>query len=84
MLDQDYKIGDHVYVMLRNPHVQGAVNVQEAQVVSKPDAPNELAIFLNEEYFPLRDDLAVFKDYFEAEIAYRDAFGHVENEGYHG
>ncbi|SEO00574.1 transcriptional regulator of the spore photoproduct lyase operon [Amphibacillus marinus] len=84
MINQDYNIGDQVYVMLRNPHVQGAVNVQEAQVVAKPDYPGELALLLNEEYFPLRDDLAVFSDYYEAEIAYRDAFGQSGAEDYHG
>lgn len=84
MLNQQYKIGDKVFVMLRNPHVQGVVNIQEATVVERPDYPGEMAIFLNEEYFPLIDDLAIYTDYFEAKYDYQAAFDDGETEGYYG
>ena len=38
-----YQPGDVVYVIIRNPHVQGAANVQDAAVVTNPEYPGDLA-----------------------------------------
>lgn len=67
--------GDIVYVFYRNPHTQDVANVQEAAVVRNPDNPNELAIFLYETYYPLSDEMAVFKSEEEAMLAYQYYFG---------
>lgn len=80
----DYLPGQVVYVIIRNPHVQGVANVQEAAVVQNPDFPGELALFLYETYYPLSDELAVYPSLDEAEHAYEEAFGSVEVEEYDG
>lgn len=82
--NQQYQPGEIVYVIIRNPHVQGAANVQEAAVVNNPDTPNELALFLYETYYPLTDDVAVYQTEAEAETAYQQAFGHSDVERYYG
>lgn len=56
----DFKLGDIVYVMYRNPHVQSVGQIQEAAVVEDPDRPGELALFLYETYYPLTNELAEF------------------------
>ena len=76
--------GDVVYVIIRNPHAQDVANVQEAAVVHNPDNPEQLALFLYETYYPFTDELAVYATQEEAEIAYQDAFGGTEIEGYFG
>lgn len=77
--------GDIVYVIIRNPHAQDVANVQEAAVVRHPDSPGELALFLYETYYPLTDEMAVYRTENEAEQAYQDAFGSVEaDEQYYG
>ena len=80
----EYQPGQVVYVIIRNPHVQGVANVQEAAVVNDPHSPGQLALFLYETYYPLNDDVAVYASASEAEHAYRDAFGLYEVEGYYG
>lgn len=72
-----YEPGQVVYVIIRNPHVQGVANVQEAAVVQNPHAPGELALFLYETYYPLNEDIAVFASAHEAEQAYQEAFGNA-------
>ncbi|GGM33737.1 transcriptional regulator SplA [Paraliobacillus quinghaiensis] len=79
-----YQPGDVVYVIIRNPHVQGAANVQEAAVVHNPEVPNDLALFLYETYYPLTDEVAVYQTEEEAEQAFQQAFGSPEIEGYYG
>ncbi|MBA2174746.1 transcriptional regulator [Halobacillus locisalis] len=77
-----YRAGDVVYVIYRNPHTYDVANVQEAAVVNNPEEPGELALFLYETYFPLDSDMAVYASQGEAERAYHDAFGGgVESEG---
>ena len=82
-LDQNqYRAGDVVYVIYRNPHTYDVANVQEAAVVNNPEEPGELALFLYETYFPLDSDMAVYASQGEAERAYHDAFGGgAESEG---
>jgi len=79
-----YQPGQIVYVIIRNPHVQGVANVQEAAVVQDPDNTGQLALFLYETYYPLNDDIAVYTSAHEAEQAYHEAFGISEVEGYYG
>ncbi|MFD2706225.1 transcriptional regulator SplA domain-containing protein [Salibacterium lacus] len=76
--------GDIVYVIIRNPHVQGVANVQEAAVVENPEAPGGLALFLYETYYPLNDDIAVYETMQEAERDYAEAFGTPEDTQYYG
>lgn len=77
---EHYQPGQIVYVIIRNPHVQGVANVQEAAVVNDPDHPGQLALFLHDTYYPLSEDIAVFSSASEAEQAYHEAFGFVEEE----
>lgn len=81
-----YQPGQVVYVIVRNPHVQGVANVQEAAVVSDPNSPGQLALFLYETYYPLNDEVAVYPTAMEAENAYQEAFGLSESdvEEYYG
>ena len=70
--------------MIRNPHVQGVANVQEAAVVNDPNRPGELALFLYDTYYPLNDDVAVYQTMSEAETAYQEVFGLSEAGQYYG
>jgi len=79
-----YQPGQVVYVIIRNPHVQGVANVQEAAVVNDPNSQGNLALFLYETYYPLNDDVAVFPTASEAENAYKEAFGLSDVEEYYG
>ncbi|WP_138418867.1 transcriptional regulator SplA domain-containing protein [Aquibacillus sediminis] len=83
-LEQFYQPGDVVYVIIRNPHVQGAANVQEAAVVNNPDQPGELALFIYETYYPLTDEVAVYQTEEEAEQQFQQVFGSPDSEGYYG
>lgn len=76
-----YRAGDVVYVIYRNPHTYDVANVQEAAVVNNPEEPGELALFLYETYFPLDSDIAVYASQGEAERAYYDTFGGTNTEG---
>lgn len=69
--------GDVVYVFYRNPHTQDVANVQEAAVVKNPENPNELALFLYETYYPLNDQIAVYRSEEEAMNAYEQVYGEV-------
>lgn len=83
-VNQSFQPGDIVYVIIRNPHVQGAANVQEAAVVNNPDQPGELALFVYETYYPLTDEVAVYQNETEAEAEFQQAFGSPDIEGYYG
>ncbi|UOQ44754.1 transcriptional regulator [Halobacillus salinarum] len=76
-----YRAGDVVYVIYRNPHTFNVANVQEAAVVKDPEEPGELALFLYDTYFPLDSDIAVYASLGEAERAYEEAFGTIDLEG---
>lgn len=73
-MQQDYTVGDIVYIFYRNPHIQDVANIQEAAVVRSPDNPNELALFLYETYYPLTDEMAIYINEKDAEKAYRHYF----------
>jgi len=80
----EYQPGQIVYVIIRNPHVQGVANVQEAAVVNDPDSPGNYALFIYETYYPLNDEVAVYPTASEAEHAYREAFGLSDMGAYYG
>lgn len=71
----NYIPGQIVYVIVRNPHVQGVAAVQQAAVVNDPHTPGQLALFIYEEYYPLTDSVAVYATAQEAEAEYEQAFG---------
>ncbi|WP_240374079.1 transcriptional regulator SplA domain-containing protein [Bacillus piscicola] len=84
MMDGSFIPGDVVYVIIRNPHAQDVANVQEAAVVTNPDNPSELALFLYETYYPLTDEVAVYQTADAAEQAYQEAFGMPDTGDYYG
>lgn len=71
----NYTPGQIVYVIVRNPHVQGVAAVQQAAVVNDPYSPGQLALFMYEEYYPLDDTVAIYTSAQEAEVEYQSAFG---------
>ncbi|MRH43725.1 transcriptional regulator [Aquibacillus halophilus] len=83
-LSNSYQPGDIVYVIIRNPHVQGVANVQEAAIVNNPDHPGEMALFVYETYYPLTDEVAVYQSLVEAEEDFQQAFGSADIEDYYG
>lgn len=84
MMEQNFNPGEVVYIILRNPHAQNVAQVQQAAVVEHPERPNELALFAHDNYFPLTDDFAIFKSEHEAESAYQEAFGTVDEGEFYG
>ena len=70
-----YQPGEIVYVIYRNPHTQNVANIQSAAVVQNPENPQELALFLYDDYYPLTEELAVYRSEMEAEEAYQFYFG---------
>lgn len=72
---QSLDAGEIVYVIYRNPHTQNVANIQEAAVVRNPEEPEQLALFLYETYYPLTEEIAVYRSEAEAEQAYADHFG---------
>ncbi|MFB1050295.1 transcriptional regulator SplA domain-containing protein [Paraliobacillus sp. JSM ZJ581] len=82
--NKSFHPGDVAYVIIRNPHVQGVANVQQAAVVNHPNRPNELALFMYETYYPLSEEVAIYQTEHEAEVAFQQAFGNTEVEGYDG
>lgn len=78
MNQNNYELGDVVYMIIRNPHAQDVAQVQQAAIVDHPEQPGELALFVHETYYPLSEDFALFKSEDAAESAYKDAFGTPE------
>ena len=72
-----YYAGDIVYVFYRNPHTQDVANIQAAAVVNNPEKPNELALFLYENYYPLTNEMAVYSTKEEANQAYTYYYGDI-------
>jgi len=77
-INQNYNPGEIVYLIIRNPHAQYVAQVQQAAVVQHPENPDELALFLHDNYYPLTDEFAIFSTEEEAEVAYEQAFGTVD------
>lgn len=78
IFEPSYSPGDIVYVLYRNPHTQNVAMIQEAAIVNDPDNPGQLAVFLYETYYPLTEDMAIYRSEEEAEKAYDYYFGSVE------
>ena len=76
--------GQVVYLIIRNPHVQGVANVQEAAVVMDPNSPGNLSLFIYETYYPINDEFAIYQTASEADQAYNEAFGFSDMEGFYG
>ncbi|GAB3789735.1 transcriptional regulator SplA domain-containing protein [Virgibacillus kimchii] len=83
-MEHQFEPGEVVYVIIRNPHAQDVAHVQQAAIVQHPEKPNELALFSHEHYYPLTDEFAVFPTEDEAEAAYQEAFGSIEDGEFHG
>lgn len=83
-MNEFYQPGQIVYVIIRNPHAQDVANVQEAAVVQNPENPSQLALFLYETYYPLNNEMAVYRTSSEAENAYLEAFGLTDRGEYYG
>lgn len=79
IFEPSYVPGDIVYVLYRNPHTQNVAMIQEAAVVNHPEHPGQLAVFLYETYYPLTDEMAVYRTADEAEAAYNYYFGAVDD-----
>ncbi|HEY4600652.1 MAG TPA: transcriptional regulator SplA domain-containing protein [Cerasibacillus sp.] len=82
-LEQNFRPGEVVYIIIRNPHAQDVAHVQQAAIVQHPEQPNKLALFSHDNYYPLTHEFAIFSTEEEAEMAYQEAFGRVDGE-YHG
>lgn len=83
-VNQSFQPGEVVYIIIRNPHAQNVAHIQQAAVVENPERQNELALFVYETYYPLTEEVAVYKSADEAEAAYATAFGVPDQEGYYG
>lgn len=79
IFEPSYAPGDIVFVLYRNPHTQNVAMIQEAAVVNDPDRPGQFAVFLYETYYPLTDEMAVYRTADEAEAAYNYYFGAVDD-----
>lgn len=79
--EASYAPGDIIYVLYRNPHTQNVANIQEAAVVNDPENPGELAIFLYETYYPLNEEMAIYRSEREAEAAYNYYFSNTNDYG---
>ncbi|KAB2336155.1 transcriptional regulator SplA [Cytobacillus depressus] len=73
--NHSYHAGDIVYVFYRNPHTQDVANIQAAAVVNHPENPDELALFLYENYYPLSSEMAVYSSEEEANQAFNYYYG---------
>lgn len=80
----NYGPGEIVYIIIRNPHAQDVAHVQQAAIVQNPENPNELALFAHDNYYPISEDFAIFTSEEEAEAAYQEAFGMVDEGDFYG
>jgi transcriptional regulator of the spore photoproduct lyase operon len=69
---KDFKAGEDVYVIYRNPHIPSVANVTQAEVVTHPKDPNQVALFLHETFHTIEDDDAIYTSETEAEKAYEE------------
>ncbi|MCM3408789.1 MULTISPECIES: transcriptional regulator SplA domain-containing protein [Bacillaceae] len=74
----NFKIGEEVYVIYRNPHAVNVANIEKAEIVEHPTNQKELAIFLHDAYHPLAEDDAVFSSFEEAEELYNQLFDYQQ------
>ncbi|MCM3160203.1 transcriptional regulator SplA domain-containing protein [Metabacillus litoralis] len=74
----NFKIGEEVYVIYRNPHAVNVANIEKAEIVEHPTNQKKLAIFLHDAYHPLAEDDAVFSSFEEAEELYNQLFDYQQ------
>ncbi|KSU85508.1 transcriptional regulator SplA domain-containing protein [Fictibacillus enclensis] len=74
MEKREYKAGDQVFVIYRNPHTPNVANITEAEIVRHPENEQQLALFLHESYHLLAEDDAVYDTYEQAEEKYKEIF----------
>lgn len=83
-VNENLNPGEVVYIIIRNPHAQDVANVQQAAVVENPDKPSELALFIHETYYPLTDEVAIYKTENEAEQVFYDTFDLPKEDEFYG
>lgn len=81
-MEQNYGLGEVVYMIIRNPHAQDVAQVQQVAIVQHPEDPNKLALFAHDNYYPFTEEFAIFPTEAEAEQAYQEAFGRFDGEHY--
>ncbi|PMC35094.1 transcriptional regulator [Bacillus sp. UMB0899] len=74
----EFKVGEEVYVIYRNPHAVNVANIEKAEIVEHPNDNQELALFLHDAYHPLEEDDAVFSSFKEAEELYNQLFNYQQ------
>ena len=77
---KQFKVGEEVYVIYRNPHAVNVANIVKAEIVEHPHNHQELALFLHDAYHPLAEDDAVFSSFEEAEKLYNQLFDYQQYE----
>ncbi|MGM0873376.1 MAG: transcriptional regulator SplA domain-containing protein [Bacillota bacterium] len=70
MEENNFQVGDTVYVIYLNPHAANVANIEKAEIVQHPKKPVELALFLHDAYHPLAEKDAAFLSLDEAEGLY--------------
>ncbi|MFX3619120.1 MAG: transcriptional regulator SplA domain-containing protein [Sporolactobacillus sp.] len=74
MNKEETQVGDHVYVICRNPHTATATMIQEAEVVENPNKKEDKVLSLNDMYYEFAEDDAVFRTIDEAKRIYKQIY----------
>ncbi|GGH75186.1 transcriptional regulator of the spore photoproduct lyase operon [Pullulanibacillus pueri] len=61
MNETHFQAGEAVYVKYHHPLSDSIANVQEATIVEDPDHPGELCLWIQDTYYPLSDEIAVYR-----------------------
>ncbi|MTT33297.1 transcriptional regulator [Terrilactibacillus sp. BCM23-1] len=73
-----FEVGDHVYVIYRNPHTANVANITQAEIVQHPENEDDIALFLHEDYHLIEDDDAIYSTFTEAETEYNRMFDYEQ------
>lgn len=79
-LMNNFRVGEEVYVIYRNPHAVNVANIEKAEIVEHPHSNQELALFLHDAYHPLAEDDAVFSSFEDAEELYNQLFNYKTHD----
>lgn len=74
MNKEETQLGDHVYVICRNPHTATATMIQEAEVVENSDKKEDKVLSLHDMYYEFAEDDAVFATIDEAKRIYKQIY----------
>lgn len=74
MKKNETQLGDHVFVICRNPHTATASLIQEAEVVENPEKKQDKALLLHDMYYEFAEEDAVFATADEAERVYKQIY----------